>query len=65
MRIAGLIVLAVVELWLLVAVIRLVFGSDTSCDEVSRVTGAPRFVARLMLLEARFWKAVWRLIRRR
>ena len=39
--------------------------SEASADEVSRATGAPPFVARLMLLEARFWKAVWRLIRRR
>ena len=64
LRVAGLIVLALVELRLLVAMIRLVFGRETSADEVSRVTGAPRFVAGLMLIEARFWKAVWRLIRR-
>ncbi|MGZ8284778.1 MAG: hypothetical protein ACXW27_07325 [Allosphingosinicella sp.] len=65
LRVAGLIVLALVELRLLVAMIRLVFGPETSAGEVSRVTGAPPFVAKLMLLEARFWKAAWRLIRRR
>lgn len=65
LRVAGLIVLALVELRLLVAMVRLVFGSEASADEVSRATGAPPFVAKLMLLEARFWKAVWRLIRRR
>lgn len=65
LRVAGLVVLALIELRLLVAMIRLVFGAETSSAEVSRVTGAPPFVAKLMLLEARFWKAVWRLIRRR
>ena len=65
LRAAGLLVLALIELRLLVAMVRLVFGPETSSDEVSRATGAPPFLARLMLLEARFWKAVWRLIRRR
>lgn len=65
LRVAGLVVLAVIELRLLVAMTRLVFGPETSASEISRVTGAPPFIAKLMLLEARFWKAVWRLIRRR
>src|SRR5687768_6128771 len=65
LRVAGLFVLAAIEVRLLVAMLRLVFGGEASADEVSRATGAPPFVARLMLLEARFWKAVWRLIRRR
>ena len=65
LRIAGLIVLAAVELWLLAALIRLLFGSEASPDAVSQATGAPAWVARLMLIEARFWKAAWRLIRRR
>lgn len=65
LRVAGLVVLALVELRLLVATIRLVFGRQTSAAEISRVTGVPPLLARLMLLEARFWKAVWRLIRRR
>lgn len=64
LRVAGLVVLALIELRLLVAMVRLVFGPETNSEEVSRVTGAPPFVAKLMLLEARFWKAVWRLIRR-
>ncbi len=64
LRVAGLLVLALIELRLLVAMIRLVFGRAASADEVSRATGAPPLIARLMLLEARFWKAVWRLIRR-
>jgi hypothetical protein len=65
LRIAGLSLLALVELRLLVAMLRLVFGPETKPDEVSRATGAPPFIAGLMLIEARFWKAVWRLVRRR
>lgn len=65
LRVAGLVILALLELRLLFAMIRLVFGPATSSDEISRATGAPPFLARLMLLEARFWKAVWSLIRRR
>lgn len=64
LRAAGMVVLALIELTLLIAIVRLVFGRESSAVEVSRATGAPPFVARLMLLEARFWKAVWRLIRR-
>lgn len=64
LRVAGLGVLAVIELRLFVAMMRLVFGPEASSDEISRATGAPPFVAKLMLLEARFWNAVWRLIRR-
>ena len=65
LRVVGLIVLAAIELRLLLAMIGVVFGTDASPDVISRATGAPPFVARLLLLEARFWKSVWRLIRRR
>lgn len=65
-RTAGLVVLALVELRLLVAVLRITFGrGEASVEQVQAASGAPRWIARLMLLEARFWKAVWRLIRRR
>jgi hypothetical protein len=65
-RTAGLAVLALVELRLLIAVLRLTFGArEATADQVQAASGAPRWVARLLLLEARFWKAAWRLIRRR
>lgn len=64
-RTAGLVVLALIELRLLVEALKLVFSGRSTAEEVSSRTGAPPWIARLMLLEARFWKAVWRLVRRR
>lgn len=65
LRIAGLAVLAFVELRLLFIALRLVWGRSAGVDEVQAASGAPPWKAKLMVLEARFWKAVWRLIRRR
>jgi hypothetical protein len=64
-RLAGLAVLAALELWVLVKVVKLVFGSAATTDQVVATSGAPRWIARLMLIEARFWKWLWRLFRRR
>ena len=61
----GIAVLLLIELRLLVAGIRLVFEGETTAHELQEKTGAPPLLARLMLLEARFWKAVWRFLRRR
>lgn len=63
-RIVGLGVLVLVELRLVIAALRMVFGGNASAEEVAASTGAPPFIARLMVLEARFWKAVGRLLRR-
>jgi hypothetical protein len=65
LRIAGLAVLMLIELRLLIAAIRIVWGRGGSVEEVQAASGAPPWMARLMVMEARFWKAVWRLIRRR
>lgn len=64
-RIAGLVVLALIELRLLVTAIRMIYGRNASAEQVSAASGAPPWIARLMVMEARFWRAVWRLIRRR
>ncbi|HYI49719.1 MAG TPA: hypothetical protein VEX35_14770 [Allosphingosinicella sp.] len=61
-RLAGFAVLAALELWVLVKVIKLVFGTTTTAEEISATSGAPPWIARLMLLEARFWKWLWRLL---
>lgn len=61
----GLAVLALVELSLFVALVRMVYSGAPNADQVAARTGTPVWIVRLMLLEARFWKAVWRLIRRR
>jgi len=62
-RLAGLAVLAALELWVLVAVVKLVFGRGATAAEVSASSGAPPWIARLMVAEARFWKWLWRLVR--
>jgi hypothetical protein len=64
-RMAGLAVLALIELRLLVLALKLAFSGKASAEELAERTGAPPLLAKLMLLEARFWRAVWRLIRRR
>jgi hypothetical protein len=65
LRLAGLAVLVLVELRLLLVALRLVWGRDASVDQVQAASGAPPWIARLMVLEARMWKRLWRLIRRR
>lgn len=60
---AGLAILVLIELRLLVAALRLVFSGTATAEDVAERAGVPPLIARLMLLEARFWRAVWRLIR--
>lgn len=62
-RTAGLAVLALVELSLALVALRLVLGGRAQAEEIAERTGAPRWIARLMLLEARFWKWLWRTMR--
>ena len=60
-RYAGLAVLALIELWVVVLTMKLVYGGATT-EEIARSSGAPPWIARLLQLEARFWKAVWRFL---
>ena len=60
-RPAGWVVIALFEVWVVVLTVKLVFGG-ASTDEIAAQSGVPPWVARLMQLEARFWKAVWRLL---
>jgi len=64
-RTVSLPVIALIEIVFIVTVVRLVWRSDATVERVQAASGAPAWVARLMLLEARMWKALWRLIRRR
>jgi hypothetical protein len=64
-RLAGLALLALLEARLLLLALKLAFSGDSSAEELAERTGAPPLLARLMLLEARFWRALWRLIGRR
>jgi hypothetical protein len=65
LRLVGLVLLSLVELWLFTAILRIIFSADATAERITASSGAPRWIARLMLLEARFWRALWRLIRRR
>ena len=60
-RYAGLAALALIELWVVVLTVKLVYGAATT-EEISSRNGAPLWIARLLQLEARFWKAVWRFL---
>ena len=64
-RTLGLVVMGLIELHVMVAVLRLAFSGTATAEEVSDRSGAPPMVARLMLIEARFWRWVWKLLRRR
>lgn len=64
-RTLGLAVLALIELRILVAVVRLAFSRTANAEEISAHSGAPPLLVRLMLLEVRFWRWVWKLLRSR
>jgi hypothetical protein len=64
-RIIGLVLLFLIELRLLIVGLRLVFGGSADEAQIAARTGAPEWVARLMLIEARLWKSLWRLLRRK
>lgn len=63
-RNAGWLVLALIELWVVVLTVKLVFGG-AGTEEIAERTAAPPWIVRMMQLEARFWKAVWRFLRGR
>lgn len=60
----GIAILVVVEGAVLVAMLRIVFKPGTAQSDLEKL-GAPPVIARLMLLEARFWRWVARHIFRR
>ena len=64
-RMAAIAILAVVELRLIVAAMRMAFSGKASAAQLAKVSGAPPWIAKLMLLEANFWRTVWRFIRGR
>lgn len=65
LRLVGIAVLLLIELRIVVAAVRIAFGTDARPEELAAKTDMPLPLARLMALEARFWKAVWRVIRGR
>ena len=61
-RTAGIVFLVVVELRLVIGAIKMAFSGNATADELASASGAPSWIAKLMLLEARFWRWVWRRI---
>ena len=63
LRNIGLGVAIAIELWLFVSILKIVFKKDTT-SQVLVDQGVPEFMAKLMLLEARFWRWVFGLFRK-
>jgi hypothetical protein len=61
----GLGLLILIELKIMFVAVRLVFGANATAEEVAAKTGAPPLIAKLMVMEARMWKAVGRFLRGR
>ena len=62
-RMAGIAIIAAVEIRLVVAAIRIAFSRNATIEQLTLASGAPPLIAKLLLLEARFWRAVWRFIK--
>jgi hypothetical protein len=65
LRWAGLAVVILFEIRLVVAATRIAFSGKATPRQVMEASDAPEWVARLMLLEARFWRGLWRVLRGR
>ena len=65
LRWIGIAVLALFELKLSIAAVRMAFSGRGSAEDLRAASGAPIWIARLMLWEARMWRGLWRLIRGR
>jgi hypothetical protein len=59
LRWAGLSMVALLEVAVLAAAIRIAFSATGTARDVTAVTGAPEWVSRLMLWEAQLWRALW------
>lgn len=55
----------VFEAWVFWKVIGAVYRRGADAKALEREFGVPDWIARLMVIEARFWKAVWSLLRRK
>ncbi|MDJ0977971.1 MAG: hypothetical protein QNI87_05490 [Erythrobacter sp.] len=53
------------ESWVLWKVLAAIYRRGVSAKELQQDFAMPEWVAKLMLLEARFWKAIWSLLKRK
>lgn len=65
LRWVGLAVVVAVEIWLVAAITRIAFSAKGTVDQIADASGAPAWVAKLMLWEANLWRSVWRFMGRR
>jgi hypothetical protein len=63
LRNIGLGVAIAIELWLFVSILKIVFKKETT-SQVLVDQGIPEYMAKLMLLEARFWRWVFGLFKK-
>ncbi len=67
-RYVGLAVLVCVELWLLFNFYRAIFKAGNAAEEAavkfSSELGLPAWAAKIVALEATFWRKLWRLVKR-
>jgi len=68
LRYVGMMVLALLEIKLLIVFYRSVFSSEksieTAANKFAADAGMPPWVARVVALEAKFWRKVWGLLKR-
>ncbi len=63
LRYAGIAVLVLIELRIMVALFQIIFKPDATTKQLEDI-GMPPFLARLALLEVRFWRWVYSIFRR-
>jgi hypothetical protein len=63
-RTSGLVLIALIEVVVLYRLIRLLFQGNPTAEQLSKASGAPPWLAYMMLLEASFWKTIWHFLRR-
>lgn len=64
-RWAGIAFIVLVELWIVVAVTRIAWSGKGTAEQISAKGDVPAWMARALLWEANFWRAVWRFMRGR
>ena len=63
LRIVGLAMLFALEVWIVLALFKVIFRKDTTAAQVEKL-GVPPLVAKLILMEARFWQRLFSIFKR-
>lgn len=63
-RTSEIVLIALLELAILYRLLRLMFRGNPTAEQLSKASGAPGWLAYIMLLEANFWKTIWNIVRR-